>query len=55
MARGMATRLRSEFGTCKQRSVLSDGTGWMVGLDCSKGRPLTISIYLLSASFGPEH
>jgi CubicO group peptidase (beta-lactamase class C family) len=46
MARGMATRLRSEFGTCKQRSVLSDGTGWIVELDCSKGRALTLSIRL---------
>jgi CubicO group peptidase (beta-lactamase class C family) len=45
MARRIATRLRSEFGTCKQRSVVSDGTGWMVELDCSKGRGLTLSIH----------
>ena len=46
MARGMATRLRSEFGTCKQRSVVSDGTGWLVELDCSKTRALTLWIHL---------
>ena len=46
IARGIATRLRSDFGTCKQRSVLSDGTGWMVELDCSKGRALALSIHL---------
>lgn len=46
MARGMAARLRSEFGACKQCSALSDGTGWVVELDCSKGRALTASIYV---------
>jgi hypothetical protein len=46
MARTMSKRLRSEFGTCKQSSVVSDGIGWTVELDCSRGRPLTLSIHL---------
>jgi len=46
MARGTATRLRSEFGTCKQRSVVSDGGGWMVELECSKRRALTLLIHV---------
>lgn len=45
MSRTASTQLRSEFGTCKQRAVTSDGTGWSVELDCSKG-PLTLSIHL---------
>lgn len=46
MVRAMATRLRSEFGTCKQSSVASEGLGWTVELACSNGRRLTLSIHL---------
>jgi hypothetical protein len=42
----MSTRLRSESGTCKQSSVVSEGTSWTIELDCSKGRLLTLSIHL---------
>ena len=45
-ARTVATQLRSEFGSCKQASVTKDGLGWSVDLDCSKRRPLTLSIHL---------
>ncbi|HEY3808135.1 MAG TPA: serine hydrolase domain-containing protein [Kofleriaceae bacterium] len=44
--RSVGANLRSDFGTCKQTSVLKEGTGWSVDLDCSKGRPITFSIQL---------
>jgi hypothetical protein len=43
-ARGVAAKLRTQFGTCRTGAFRHEGFGWTLALACSKGGPLELSI-----------